>query len=70
MLGKWDREYILSGRWICDKSPTGAHYWREYTAERRGIFICKHCFEVREFPVTLEAAIRITRKGGDNEFIY
>lgn len=57
-LDKLDREYVRSGRWKCDKSPTGAHHWVERSPN--GIFICKWCFDVRRFPRTFDLALRWT----------
>ena len=54
-LEKEYAQYISSGRWICSKSPTGAHYWKEVTEDESGIFVCKYCYEVRRFPVIYEA---------------
>ena len=44
-------EYLKSDVWKCDKSPTGAHHWREI--EKGGsaiLFLCKWCLDVKEFP--------------------
>lgn len=48
-----NREYVSSGRWKCDKSPTGAHHWVRLTHTTRllegGYFNCKYCNDVRRF---------------------
>lgn len=58
-LEKEHASYIESGCWICTKSPTGAHYWKEVIIHEHGIFVCKYCYEVREFPTTFDDAKRI-----------
>ncbi len=47
-------EYLASGVWKCDKSPTGAHYWREYIGKdsERGIFYCKWCYDTKQMAVS------------------
>ena len=50
---KQDRDYLKSGNWKCEKSPTGAHRWIEVLDEEtRPIpeFKCKWCRVVRRFP--------------------
>ena len=54
-LTKMDVEYILNGCWICKKSPTGAHYWKEVPSVKPGMFVCIYCFESREFPLTFSS---------------
>ena len=39
-----DKIYYKSGRWKCDKSPSGAHYWLVRTHDME----CKYCHEVRQ----------------------
>jgi hypothetical protein len=34
-----EREYIDSGSWRCDKSPSGAHHWIVIGDQMN----CKHC---------------------------
>lgn len=60
--------YLKSNRWKCDKAPidpniplqvennTGAHHWVciETGAERKAMFLCIHCFDVRKFVVVYE----------------
>jgi hypothetical protein len=41
MKASGDREYLSSGRWKCDKSPSGAHYWIIHTYQ----MTCKYCDE-------------------------
>ena len=41
-------EYTLSGRWKCEKSPSGSHYWIITGATQK----CKFCKEIREVPVS------------------
>lgn len=51
-------KYVKSNEWQCPKSPTGAHHWVEHShADLPGVFYCKWCFEVKEFPVTLAQAM-------------
>ena len=58
-----DKEYVESGVWKCDKSPTGAHHWEELTSDNtRGLFYCIHCYDVKKFPITWEEAKKATRK--------
>jgi hypothetical protein len=47
-LSKSDKKYYEGKEWVCDKSPTGAHYWIEkQEAYSYPIVmyhhICKHC---------------------------
>lgn len=51
--------YVQSGCWKCPDSPSGAHHWIEKShATLPGVFYCKWCYEVKEFPVTLTTALR------------
>lgn len=34
-----DREYVASGKWKCEKSPSGAHYWIVLHNQ----MTCRHC---------------------------
>jgi len=36
--------YIESGRWKCEDSPTGAHHWVQLAGD---VFKCKHCKNYR-----------------------
>ena len=42
-------DYIQSGRWKCDKSPTGAHYWigNQYMLK------CKYCGKEKQVMETI-----------------
>lgn len=53
------RRYAEGKTWRCGDSPTGAHYWVDVEGSH-GLFRCKHCNDVRKFPVSLDAAIRAT----------
>lgn len=60
-MTKWymnHREYLESGVWKCKESPSGAHHWIEHLIDGRslGIFYCKWCGDVKEFPVTFASA--------------
>ncbi len=44
---KEDMNYILSDAWVCEKSPTGAHYWRCVD----DVFVCRYCKEKKKFPL-------------------
>lgn len=61
-----DREYIKSGVWKCNKSPTGAHHWVEMIETERlasnGYFVCIHCLDVSRFPVHWEQVSPFTKK--------
>jgi hypothetical protein len=50
IVTKTDTEYIRSGKWICKKSPTGAHHWVE-DKYMSGIFMCRYCGKSKKFPV-------------------
>jgi hypothetical protein len=39
-----NKEYIDSGRWKCDESPSGAHHWIIIHDQ----MTCKHCAENRK----------------------
>ena len=41
-----DRSYLLSGRWRCACSPSGAHHW---FVDDEGAGKCKYCGEERQF---------------------
>ena len=48
------QDYIESGCWKCDKSPTGAHYWIETPSKTKvnsGLFYCKYCLDAKKMPV-------------------
>ena len=51
-VSKKDKDYIKSGRWKCELSPTGAHYWIEMLEDGDGEFSCSYCKEIRKFKVT------------------
>jgi len=42
-----NKEYIDPGRWKCEKSPSGAHYW----IISQDQVSCKHCAENRQILV-------------------
>lgn len=49
-------EYLASNVWRCEKSPNGAHYWREIQPNpdggvHTGIFVCQYCFDSKKMPV-------------------
>ncbi len=50
-ISKIDAEYVMSGRWICHASPTGAHHWVEVLEVGQGQYACKYCFDNRKFMV-------------------
>jgi len=39
-----DKEFIISERWKCEKSPSGAHHWIISNHN----MICKHCSMCKE----------------------
>jgi len=45
-------QYVDSGCWRCDNSPTGAHHWVEHL----GLWFCIYCSEARRFPMTFTDA--------------
>ena len=47
-----DREYLVSGVWKCEKSPTGAHHW--YGKDNTELFTCIWCGEEKELPITYQ----------------
>ena len=48
------QKYLLGEGWKCDKSPTGAHHWREHS---HGVFYCKYCYEAKKMPYTFQEAM-------------
>jgi hypothetical protein len=48
MKASENREYIESGRWKCDKSPSGAHYWLIHQQQ----MTCKYCNSYKEVNAT------------------
>ena len=52
------KEYLVSDVWKCDKSPSGAHYWKELQHGRYSIhtemFVCQHCGSAKRFPINYE----------------
>jgi len=65
-LTKEYARYISSGCWICGESPTGAHHWREYPDEA-GVFICKYCYEAKEFPIIFQSGKYLRLSGNGEE---
>ena len=59
MSEKTYEQYVESGCWRCDKSPTGAHHSIEI---KGGRFYCKYCFDVEKFITVFNADWKI----GDN----
>lgn len=51
-ISKRDADYISSGNWICEKSPTNAHHWIEAREVEYGLFVCRYCLDNRKFPTT------------------
>ena len=50
-----NEEYLASECWKCNKSPTGAHHWREIQkftdgSIHTGLFYCLWCYDSREYP--------------------
>ena len=43
MKASADREYIASGRWKCNKSPNGSHFWIIHGYK----MTCKYCENVK-----------------------
>jgi hypothetical protein len=41
MKASGDKEYLSSGRWKCEKSPSGAHFWIIHIYQ----MTCKYCGE-------------------------
>jgi hypothetical protein len=41
------QEYVESGVWKCEESPTGAHWWVEST--ELNLFECKYCHATKKF---------------------
>ena len=63
-------EYVKSDVWKCEDSPTNAHYWVQMVETeklaRDGYFCCKHCHDVREFPLTFHNTFTMDKaKGGE-----
>ena len=52
---KPDREYIVSGEWKCEKSPSGAHHWIRHDS----VWICKYCGDVRRFPGAWDELVKM-----------
>lgn len=61
-----DKEYIKSGVWKCNESPTGAHHWVELAKTQKlasqGYFVCIHCNDVSKFPIHWEQVNPLSRK--------
>ncbi len=55
-IAQIDKEYVLSGRWICAESPTGAHHWMHKPDIENDIFECRYCLELREFQLGFQYA--------------
>lgn len=53
------RSYLEAGAWRCGVDSPQAHYWVQVQG---GEFKCKHCGEIKAFPVDWKSA----RKGGEN----
>ena len=43
-----NKEYVYSGNWKCDKSPSGAHYW----IVSKDHMVCKYCNDNRRVSVS------------------
>ena len=43
LIHKMDMAYYLSGIWMCDKSPSQAHWW----IGNDGAFTCKYCGDTK-----------------------
>jgi len=39
----WDKDYLVSDKWKCEHSPSGAHYW----LVDGFIMTCKFCNDTR-----------------------
>lgn len=56
-------EYVKSGVWKCDKSPTGAHHWVELKETtklaKEGYFVCIYCHDVKKFPTNWEQVSKV-----------
>lgn len=56
-----NKDYLESGRWKCDKSPGGAHYW----IVSQDHMTCRHCAENRKVvfytqnPVSFDIAKKV-----------
>jgi hypothetical protein len=44
MKSSGDKEYLISGRWKCEKSPSGAHHWMVARYE----MTCRYCNDNRQ----------------------
>jgi hypothetical protein len=44
MKASGDKEYLASGRWKCEKSPSGAHHWVVQSYE----MTCRFCNDIKE----------------------
>ena len=42
-----DKTYLESGRWKCEKSPSGAHHW----IIKDGKTKCKYCLSIRQLSI-------------------
>jgi hypothetical protein len=43
-----EKEYVASGSWKCDKSPSGAHHW----IIEHNQMTCRHCNNSRQITNT------------------
>lgn len=49
------QQYLASGVWKCDKSPTGAHHWIGMDKDGpTGDFYCKYCLDTKRLPISYE----------------
>ena len=55
-----NKEYIDSGRWKCNKSPSGAHYWIIIHDQMK----CKHCNEHRQVLVPSNLTFQVINTKG------
>jgi len=52
LIPKQYEDYIKSGSWRCNASPTDAHFWIEVYGNGNNIkFRCVHCKELKLIPI-------------------
>ena len=60
------QDYLNSGRWACQDSPTGAHHWVQITTTEQiqvgGYFRCKYCGDVKKFPISYVGALEASHR--------
>jgi len=63
-------EYLASDVWRCAASPTGAHHWIEIQHAidfHTGLWYCKYCRDVKEFPKDWDACGRMFTIAGKED---